>query len=172
MNTLQSHPYESACDAYASRVVARLDDATGELPYDISERLRAARMQALAQRKKVVPVHETLIEDINSILENIEDEDYLFFREYKNNHRVQNVRNSRLMLLISKHSKLTVHKTRTTFVSYLNYFSNGFGDKDIKSLTHKNSGIDDSFYVKKRNLNNLKSIVNSINLQKLVELED
>ena len=122
--------------------------------------------------KKVVPVHETLIEDINSILENIEDEDYLFFREYKNNHRVQNVRNSRLMLLISKHSKLTVHKTRTTFVSYLNYFSNGFGDKDIKSLTHKNSGIDDSFYVKKRNLNNLKSIVNSINLQKLVELED
>lgn len=53
MNTLQSHPYESACDAYASRVVARLDDTTGELPYDISERLRAARMQALAQRKKL-----------------------------------------------------------------------------------------------------------------------
>lgn len=58
MNTLQSHPYESACDAYASRVAARLDDTTGELPYDISERLRAARMQALAQRKKVVPVHQ------------------------------------------------------------------------------------------------------------------
>ena len=121
--------------------------------------------------KKVVPIHETLIEDINSILGNIEDEDYLFFKEFNNNYRVQNIRSLRLMLLVSKHSSLTVHKTRTTFVSYLNYFSNGFGDKDIKSLTHKNSGIDDSFYVKKRNLNNLKSIVNSIDLKKLIELE-
>lgn len=121
--------------------------------------------------KKVVPVHETLIEDINSILENIEDEDYLFFKEYSNNYRVQNIRSLKLMPLISKYSILTVHKTRTTFVSYLNYFNSGFGDKDIKSLTHKNSGIDDSFYVKKRNLNNLKSIVNSIDLKKLIELE-
>ena len=49
MNTLQSHPHESACDVYARRLAARLDDSTGELPHDISERLRAARVQALAQ---------------------------------------------------------------------------------------------------------------------------
>ena len=59
MNTLQSHPHESACDVYARRLAARLDDSTGELPHDISERLRAARVQALAQRKKAVPVHQT-----------------------------------------------------------------------------------------------------------------
>lgn len=58
MNTLQSHPHESACDGYARRVAVRLDDSTGELPHDISERLRAARVQALAKRKKVVPVHQ------------------------------------------------------------------------------------------------------------------
>ena len=36
---------------YAARVTRRLSAGTGELPYDISERLRAARMQALAKRK-------------------------------------------------------------------------------------------------------------------------
>ena len=43
--------------AYARRVVAHLDDSASALPYDISERLRAARMQALAKRKKEVLVH-------------------------------------------------------------------------------------------------------------------
>ena len=59
MNTLQSQPNESAYDGYARRITARLDDSTGDLHHDISERLRAARMQALAQRKKTIPVHET-----------------------------------------------------------------------------------------------------------------
>lgn len=35
----------------AMRVCARLSDAADDLPYDISERLRAARVQALAKRK-------------------------------------------------------------------------------------------------------------------------
>lgn len=43
--------------AHARRVVAHLDDSASALPYDISERLRAARMQALAKRKKEVLVH-------------------------------------------------------------------------------------------------------------------
>jgi hypothetical protein len=38
-------------DRYGMLVAARLSDATGALPYDISERLRAARVQALAKRK-------------------------------------------------------------------------------------------------------------------------
>ncbi len=47
-----------AGDAYARRVAARLSEASSDLPYDIAERLRAARMQALARRKRVaLPVH-------------------------------------------------------------------------------------------------------------------
>lgn len=38
-------------DQFGRRVAARLDAATRELPHDISERLRAARMQAVSQRK-------------------------------------------------------------------------------------------------------------------------
>ena len=41
-----------AADAYARRLTARLTHGTADLPYDITERLRAARMQALAQRKR------------------------------------------------------------------------------------------------------------------------
>ncbi|MBS0392542.1 MAG: DUF3619 family protein [Comamonadaceae bacterium] len=41
-----------AADAYARRLAARLTHGNADLPYDITERLRAARMQALAQRKR------------------------------------------------------------------------------------------------------------------------
>lgn len=41
-------------DAYARRLTARLSEGTAELPHDITERLRAARMQALARRKRAV----------------------------------------------------------------------------------------------------------------------
>ena len=37
---------------FASKVVARLAQGANDVPHDISERLRVARMQALAQRKK------------------------------------------------------------------------------------------------------------------------
>lgn len=53
-----SHSPESSMDAaaerFARRVTARLESGTADLPYDISERLRAARMQALAKRKLAV----------------------------------------------------------------------------------------------------------------------
>lgn len=59
MNTI--HPTLSAhkdalADQFARRITRHLDDACEGLPYDISERLRAARVQALAQRKREVPV--------------------------------------------------------------------------------------------------------------------
>jgi hypothetical protein len=48
---------QAAAERFALRVTARLSSGTADLPYDISERLRASRMQALAKRKKdVVPV--------------------------------------------------------------------------------------------------------------------
>lgn len=36
---------------FGRRVAARLDQATAELPHEVTERLRAARVQALARRK-------------------------------------------------------------------------------------------------------------------------
>jgi len=40
-------------DRFAERIAARLSEGAADVPYDISERLRAARMQALAKRKVV-----------------------------------------------------------------------------------------------------------------------
>jgi hypothetical protein len=42
-----SHPQ----DAFGRRVAVRLDAATAELPHNITERLRAARVQAVSSRK-------------------------------------------------------------------------------------------------------------------------
>ncbi|QIL79775.1 DUF3619 family protein [Diaphorobacter sp. HDW4A] len=42
----------TAADRFALRVVARLDQGSNELAYDIAERLRAGRMQALDKRKR------------------------------------------------------------------------------------------------------------------------
>ena len=55
MNTVQtpSPQAEAAAERFALRVTARLSSGTDELPYDITERLRASRMQALAKRKRV-----------------------------------------------------------------------------------------------------------------------
>lgn len=46
-------------EQFARRVALRLSEGTNQLPYDISERLRASRMQALARRKKTVSVAHT-----------------------------------------------------------------------------------------------------------------
>lgn len=55
MHTLASHP---AQDRFGLRVAARLSEGTEQLPHDITERLRAARVRAMAQRKReiLVPV--------------------------------------------------------------------------------------------------------------------
>ena len=53
MNKPDHHRSEALQQQYARHITQRLTASTGELPYDISERLRAARMQALAKRKVV-----------------------------------------------------------------------------------------------------------------------
>jgi hypothetical protein len=58
MNTAPNHSTEAAADQFARRIAARMAQGTDDLPYDISERLRAARMQALAKRKAVAPVRK------------------------------------------------------------------------------------------------------------------
>lgn len=49
-NSIQ-YQNQLALDRFGLQIAARLSDATDELPYDISERLRAARVQALGKRK-------------------------------------------------------------------------------------------------------------------------
>lgn len=51
MNNSYQYQNQLAEDRFGLRVTARLSDAANDLPYDISERLRAARMQALGKRK-------------------------------------------------------------------------------------------------------------------------
>jgi hypothetical protein len=54
MNDSVHRHAENLQNQYGLKVAARLSGATADLPYDISERLRAARAQALAQRKIAV----------------------------------------------------------------------------------------------------------------------
>jgi len=56
VNTAPNTSQEAAAERFARRVSARLTDGSQDLPYDISERLRASRMQALARRKVLAPV--------------------------------------------------------------------------------------------------------------------
>jgi hypothetical protein len=53
MNTTHQQDPFQAQDRFGRQVTARLTAGMAELPYDISERLRAARTQALARRKLV-----------------------------------------------------------------------------------------------------------------------
>ena len=47
-------------DRFGRQVAARLSAGTAELPYNVTERLRAARMQALAQRKRAASLSPAL----------------------------------------------------------------------------------------------------------------
>jgi Protein of unknown function (DUF3619) len=51
MTNSPQHQAEVLQDRYGLKVAARLSDSIDDLPYEISERLRAAHMQALAHRK-------------------------------------------------------------------------------------------------------------------------
>lgn len=50
--TTPSHHNELAAEQFARKVTAHLCVSTEELPYVVTERLRASRVQALAQRKR------------------------------------------------------------------------------------------------------------------------
>jgi hypothetical protein len=51
MSNSHQYQHQLAQDRFGLRLTARLSDAADDLPYDISERLRAARAQALGKRK-------------------------------------------------------------------------------------------------------------------------
>jgi hypothetical protein len=51
MTNSYQYQHQLTQDRFGLQVAARLSDAADQLPYDISERLRAARTRALGQRK-------------------------------------------------------------------------------------------------------------------------
>lgn len=53
MNTTDIRSQQMA-DTFGRKVTARLSESTAELPYEVKERLRAARAQAIAHRKRAV----------------------------------------------------------------------------------------------------------------------
>jgi hypothetical protein len=53
MNTQANNHYQTVADAFGKAVTARLSEGAEDLPYDISERLKAARAQAVSKRKVV-----------------------------------------------------------------------------------------------------------------------
>jgi hypothetical protein len=53
MNTTIQNPHSNYQDLLGRNIAARLNDATEDLPHDISERLKAARVQALGKRKLI-----------------------------------------------------------------------------------------------------------------------
>ncbi|MCF8154589.1 MAG: DUF3619 family protein [Rhodoferax sp.] len=53
MNTQDTISGESYQDRFGRKIAARLSESTQNLPSDISERLKAARMQALSKRKVI-----------------------------------------------------------------------------------------------------------------------
>ncbi len=59
MNNPSPASTEDISECFARRLTARLNEGMGELPYDISERLRAARVQALEKRKRPALAHQT-----------------------------------------------------------------------------------------------------------------
>lgn len=56
MTTTLTHAQPQTQDQFGRRVAARLSAGSDQLPHDVSERLRAARMRALAQRKREITV--------------------------------------------------------------------------------------------------------------------
>lgn len=64
--------HRSAQDRFGLRVAARLSAGSQDLPYDISERLRAARTRAVAQRRREFVVspasqHTLLVQGAGSV---------------------------------------------------------------------------------------------------------
>jgi len=66
--TLQYTPAQMAAEEiFGQKIANRLDAGAQDLPYDVSERLRAARMQALAKRKVVaVRVTAPAVANVNN----------------------------------------------------------------------------------------------------------
>ena len=118
--------------------------------------------------QKIIPIHKNILEYINNKVKTLNNEDYLFFEKQTSKTRVNTIRYERFnKKACFKDIDKTLHKTRSTFITYVNYFKSGFYENDIKSLTHKLNAIDQKNYNATLNFDNLRKIINNIDLEKL-----
>ena len=122
------------------------------------------------QFKRIVPIHKCILEQINKKAQNLSNEEYLFFTLEQNDSRLY--KRIKINFILKENFDKTLHKTRATFITYLNYYNTNFSDNDIRSLTHKVDGVDNKNYVLTRNADNLRIIVDSINLEKLSDISN
>jgi hypothetical protein len=61
MNHLDTFDSVSSQDRFGLKLAARLSSAVDEMPHDISERLRVARLQAMGQRKLIKTQTATVV---------------------------------------------------------------------------------------------------------------
>lgn len=117
---------------------------------------------------KIVPIHNNLLDYINNKLKTLNKDDYLFFADQITKTRVNTIRGEKFnSKKCFKDIKKTLHKTRSTFITYINFYKKGFFENDIKSLTHKLNAIDQKNYNATLNFDNLRNIINNIDLEKL-----
>lgn len=125
---------------------------------------------------KVVPIHNNILNSINEKLKKLNDDEYLFYsninnntnkKDSKKNNRVSDIRIKLQPTIKENSNNKTLHKTRSTFISYVNFYNGNFNQNDIKSLTHALSGEDNKSYVIVRNPQNQKAIINNIDFNKI-----
>lgn len=122
--------------------------------------------------EKIVPIHFSILDYINNKCKNMGNDDYLFLNNIQSKTRVNDIRSKIHKEKIFKDNKITLHKTRSTFITYLNFHQENFNQNDITSLTHKLNKIDQEKYNKVANFDRLRKIINSINLEKLEIIEN
>lgn len=114
-----------------------------------------------------------LMSYINNKIKDLNNEDYVFFNKNKSSRRVSQIRDKFNKLLSFKKYKKTLHDTRATFVSYINYYlKSSYSDDYLTILTHQANGVDQNTYNVATNVKILKEIINSIDLEKLKEIEE
>lgn len=120
-------------------------------------------MNAKAIMKKVIPIHNNILEEIEKIKQNGNDEDYLLFPNKKQKARVitiQNIINTKLRKKFG--AKKTMQKIRKTFRTYLenvDFAKRGFINE---LMGHTQESLGEDTYVVERSLDIKKKIINSI----------
>ncbi|MCT7484820.1 tyrosine-type recombinase/integrase [Aliarcobacter cryaerophilus] len=118
---------------------------------------------------KVVPIHKDILDKILDKINTLDNDDYLFFNKPKRN--IESIRQTFRNKLIALDIKKTLHNTRSTFITFNDFFKNNAFESDVKSLTHKVKGMDQEKYNKTKNIDRLKAIIDNIDLEKLKIIE-
>lgn len=121
---------------------------------------------------KIVPIHDSLLDYINEKIKDLNEDDYLFLNRNKSNRRVSQIRDKFNSLEYFKEIGKTLHKTRSTFVTYMNFYCSDYNKNYTLSFTHRLNSNDQKNYNKIFNMDILKEIINKIDLENLDKIEE